>query len=63
MKIDPNDIAWRGMTLRVELAARAMQALVTTHYSPSKSLHWSPALIAGKAIEIADALIAELGKD
>lgn len=66
MKLDPNAPAYPtdeftqaspGLTIRAELAARAMQALIAAHYPIDVASTYT------KAMECADNLIAELNRE
>lgn len=76
-KIYPNDFAFpasesgteehttfpgqRGLTIRAEFAARAMQGLLSSDNRQSVDV-LNTRIYAGKAVQLADALIAELNK-
>lgn len=66
MKINPDDPAFPlpsfgepGLTIRAELAARAMQGLLASR--EGSSLDYEQ--VASEAVRCADALIAELNKE
>lgn len=59
----PNDATWySGMTLRQYAAIKAMQGLLASDAAFGAYYQGSSHAIAEKAVEVADALIAELEK-